>query len=147
MVHKTLSRRFGRDTSHRIAMFRNMSCSLIQYEIIKTTVLKAKELRRVVEPLITLAKTDSVANRRLASSRLCNKKAVRTLFEDLAPRFKERSGGYLRVIKAGYRNGDNAPLAYVSLVDYDPDKVTMDAAPAAKKEAPLSTAPVGSAEE
>ncbi len=151
MVHKRLTRRFGRDSSHRIAMFRNMSCSLIQHEIIKTTLLKAKELRRVVEPLITLAKQDSVANRRLASSRLCNKQAVRILFEDVGPRFAKRQGGYLRVIKAGFRPGDNAPLAYIAFVDYNPDTVVPTVSKA-KVKAPeqepevLSTAPIGAAE-
>jgi large subunit ribosomal protein L17 len=147
MVHKKLSRRFGRDTSHRIAMFRNMSCSLIQHEIIKTTLIKAKELRRVVEPLITLAKTDSVANRRLAASRLCNKNAVRVLFEDVGPRFSARAGGYLRIIKAGFRNGDNAPLAYISFVDYDPDAAAQSASSVVKEtKESLSTAPVSATE-
>ena len=149
MVHRKLSRKFGRDSSHRLAMFRNMSCSLIQHEIIKTTVLKAKELRRVVEPLICLAKNDSVSNRRLAASRLCNKRAVRTLFEDVGPRFKERAGGYLRIIKAGFRNGDNAPMAYVALVDYNPDAAAEAASEVSVKtkvKETLSAAPVGASE-
>jgi len=98
-------------------MFRNMTASLVQHEAIKTTVPKAKELRRVVEPLITLAKNDTVANRRLAFSRLRNKEAVRKLFEELGPRYRTRPGGYTRILKFGYRTGDNAPMAYVELVD------------------------------
>jgi large subunit ribosomal protein L17 len=135
-------------------MFRNMSCSLIQHEIIKTTVLKAKELRRVVEPLICLAKNDSVANRRLAVARLANKKAVKTLFEDVGPRLSERAGGYLRIIKAGFRHGDNAPMAYVALVDYNPDgpavvKTSAKSASKAKTKTAkpvVSEAPVGASE-
>ena len=98
-------------------MFKNMSAALIEHEIIKTTLIKAKELRRVAEPLITLAKQDSVANRRLAFSRLRDKATVGKLFETLGPRYKDRPGGYLRIMKCGYRNGDNAPMAYVELVD------------------------------
>jgi len=98
-------------------MFRNMTASLVEHEAIKTTVPKAKELRRVVEPLITLAKTDSVANRRLAFSRLRNKEAVRKLFEELGPRYNARPGGYMRILKFGLRAGDNAPMAFVELVD------------------------------
>jgi large subunit ribosomal protein L17 len=98
-------------------MFKNMAVSLIEHEIIKTTLPKAKELRRVAEPLITLAKEDSVANRRLAFSRTRSKEAVGKLFNELGPRYQERSGGYLRILKCGFRAGDNAPMAYVELVD------------------------------
>ncbi len=98
-------------------MFRNMACSLIEHEVIKTTLPKAKELRRVAEPLITLAKTDSVANRRLAFSRMGDKGAVGKLFGEIAPRYAERPGGYTRILKAGFRSGDAAPMAYIELVD------------------------------
>jgi len=117
MRHKKSGRKLGRNSSHRKAMFRNMAASLLRYETIKTTVPKAKELRRVVEPLITLAKEDGVANRRLAFSRLRDKEVVGKLFDDLGPRFKERPGGYLRILKTGPRTGDAAPMAIVQLVD------------------------------
>ncbi len=117
MRHRNSGRKFGRDSSHRAAMFRNMTASLVEHELIKTTLPKAKELRRVAEPLITLAKSDSVANRRLAFARLGNKKIVTKLFEELGPRYESRPGGYLRILKCGYRQGDNAPMAYVELVD------------------------------
>ncbi|MGX5175032.1 50S ribosomal protein L17 [Aliikangiella sp. IMCC44653] len=117
MRHRQSGRQLNRNSSHRQAMFRNMSVSLIEHELIKTTVAKAKELRRVVEPLITLAKEDSVANRRLAFSRTRSKAAVGKLFDELGPRFQERPGGYVRIIKAGFRAGDKAPVAYVELVD------------------------------
>jgi large subunit ribosomal protein L17 len=117
MRHKKSGRKLGRNSSHRKAMFRNMATSLVQHETIKTTVPKAKELRRVIEPLITLAKVDGVANRRLAFSRLRDKAAVGKLFSDLGPRFKERPGGYLRILKIGPRPGDAAPMAIVQLVD------------------------------
>jgi large subunit ribosomal protein L17 len=117
MRHRNSGRKFGRDSSHRVAMFRNMTASLVEHELIKTTLPKAKELRRVAEPLITLAKSDSVANRRLAFARLGNKKTVTKLFEELGPRYESRPGGYLRILKCGYRQGDNAPMAYVELVD------------------------------
>ena len=117
MRHRKSGRKLGRNSSHRKAMFRNMAASMIRHETIRTTVPKAKELRRVVEPLITLAKEDSVANRRLAFSRLRDKEAVGKLFTDLGPRFKERPGGYLRILKTGYRSGDKAPMAYIELVD------------------------------
>ncbi|TQV74776.1 50S ribosomal protein L17 [Aliikangiella marina] len=117
MRHRHSGRQLNRNSSHRQAMFRNMSVSLIEHELIKTTVAKAKELRRVVEPLITLAKEDSVANRRLAFSRTRSKAAVGKLFDELGPRYQERPGGYLRIIKAGFRAGDKAPIAYVELVD------------------------------
>lgn len=117
MRHRKSGRRLGRNSSHRKAMFRNMATSLVQHETIKTTLPKAKELRRVVEPLITLAKEDGVANRRLAFDRLRDKAAVGKLFSDLGPRFKERPGGYLRILKLGPRPGDAAPMAMVQLVD------------------------------
>lgn len=117
MRHRRSGRQLNRNSSHRQAMFRNMSISLIEHELIKTTVAKAKELRRVVEPLITLSKKDSVANRRLAFSRTRSKAAVGKLFDELGPRYQERPGGYLRIIKAGFRTGDKAPIAYVELVD------------------------------
>ena len=117
MRHRHSGRQLNRNSSHRKAMFRNMAVSLIQHEAIKTTLPKAKELRRVAEPLITLAKTDSVAKRRLAFSRLRDRDAVTKLFNELAPRFKDRPGGYLRILKCGYRQGDKAPMAYVELMD------------------------------
>jgi len=117
MRHRKSGRRLGRNSSHRKAMFRNMATSLVVHETIKTTLPKAKELRRVIEPLITLAKEDGVANRRLAFSRLRDKAAVGKLFSDLGPRFKERPGGYLRILKMGPRAGDAAPMALVQLVD------------------------------
>ncbi len=117
MRHRKSGRQLNRNSSHRQAMFRNMSISIIEHELIKTTLPKAKELRRVVEPLITLAKEDSVANRRLAFSRTRSKAAVGKLFDELGPRYQERPGGYLRIIKAGFRTGDKAPMAYVELVD------------------------------
>ena len=117
MHHRKSGRRLNRTSSHRKAMFSNMACSLLKHELIKTTVPKAKELRRFVEPLITLARNDSVANRRLAFSRLRDKAAVAKLFVTVAPRHKERPGGYLRVLKCGFRDGDNAPMAIVELSD------------------------------
>lgn len=117
MRHLNSGRRLGRTSSHRTAMFRNMVSSLLTREIICTTLAKAKELRRVAEPLITLAKNDSVAQRRLAFDRLRNKKAVATLFDIVGPRFKKRSGGYLRILKCGYRAGDCAPMAMVEMVE------------------------------
>ena len=117
MRHRKSGRRLGRNSSHRKAMFRNMAASLVHHETIKTTLPKAKELRRVVEPLITLAKEDGVANRRLAFDRLRDKAAVGKLFSDLGPRFKERPGGYLRILKMGPRPGDAAPMAIVQLVE------------------------------
>src|SRR5690554_6914051 len=117
MRHRHSGRQLNRNSAHRKAMFRNMTASLVEHEVIKTTVAKAKELRMVAEPLITLAKNDSVANRRLAFSRLRSKEAVGKLFTDLGPRYQARPSGYLRVLKAGYRAGDNAPMAYVELVD------------------------------
>jgi large subunit ribosomal protein L17 len=117
MRHRKSGRQLNRNSSHRQAMFRNMSISLVEHELIKTTLPKAKELRRVIEPLITLSKVDSVANRRLAFSRTRSKAAVGKLFDELGPRYQERPGGYLRIIKAGFRAGDKAPMAYVELVD------------------------------
>ena len=117
MRHRKSGRHFNRTSSHRQAMFKNMTVSLFEHEIIKTTLPKAKELRMVAEPLITLAKEDSVANRRLAFSRTRSKEAVGKLFNELGPRYQERTGGYLRILKCGYRAGDNAPMAYVELVD------------------------------
>ena len=115
MRHRNSGRRLGRNSSHRKAMFRNMATSMLKHETIKTTLPKAKELRRVVEPLITLAKEDSVANRRLAFDRLRDKEVVGKLFSDLGPRFKDRPGGYLRILKVGPRPGDAAPMAIVML--------------------------------
>ncbi len=117
MRHRKSGRKFNRNSSHRKAMFRNMSASLFEHEFIRTTLAKAKELRGKAEPLITLAKEDSVANRRLAFSRLRDREIVTKLFEELGPRYKERPGGYVRVLKCGFRPGDNAPMAYVELVD------------------------------
>lgn len=117
MRHRQSGRKLNRNSSHRKAMFRNMTASLVEHELIKTTLPKAKELRRYAEPLITLAKEDSVANRRLAFARLGNKAAVGKLFADVGPRFEGRPGGYLRVLKCGLRPGDKAPMAYVELVD------------------------------
>jgi len=110
-------RKLNRNSSHRKAMFRNMASSLFEHEIIKTTVPKAKELRRVAEPLITLAKEDSLAHRRLAFDRLRDRGVVTKLFNELGPRYVDRPGGYLRILKCGYRAGDQAPMAYVELVD------------------------------
>ena len=117
MRHRKSGRQLNRNSSHRKAMFRNMACSLIEHEVIKTTVPKAKELRRVAEPLITLAKEDSVANRRLAFSRTRRKDTVGKLFSELGPRYQDRPGGYTRILKAGFRTGDAAPMAYIELVD------------------------------
>ncbi|PCM42831.1 MULTISPECIES: 50S ribosomal protein L17 [Marinobacter] len=116
MRHRKSGRKFSRTSAHRKAMFRNMTASLVGHELIKTTLPKAKELRRVAEPLITLAKKDSVANRRLAFSRLRDDAAVAKLFDELGPRYNERPGGYLRILKCGFRAGDNAPMAFVELV-------------------------------
>ena len=117
MRHRKSGRKLNRNSAHRKAMFRNMAVSLFDHELIKTTLPKAKELRRVAEPLITLAKNDMVANRRLAFSRLRDKDVVKKLFEELGERYQERPGGYLRILKCGFRKGDNAPMAYVELVD------------------------------
>lgn len=117
MRHRKAGRHLNRTSSHRDAMFRNMANSLFRHELIKTTLAKAKELRRVAEPLITLAKTDSVRKRRLAFARLRDKEVVGKLFVELGPRYQARPGGYLRILKCGYRVGDAAPMAYVELVD------------------------------
>ncbi len=117
MRHRKAGRQLNRNSSHRKAMFRNMTASLIEHELIKTTLPKAKELRRVAEPLITMAKEDSVAKRRLVFARLRDDAAVGKLFTELGPRYKERPGGYLRILKCGYRPGDKAPMAFVELVD------------------------------
>ena len=117
MRHHNSGRQLNRNSSHRTAMFRNMSASLFRHEIIRTTLPKAKELRRVVEPMITTAKVDSVANRRLVFSRLRDKEMVGKLFAELGPRYESRPGGYIRILKCGYRPGDAAPMAYVELVD------------------------------
>lgn len=117
MRHRKSGRHLSRTSAHRKAMFQNMAVSLFEHELIKTTLPKAKELRRVAEPLITLAKVDSVANRRLAFARLRDKEAVGNLFTTLGPRYQARPGGYLRILKCGFRAGDNAPMAYVELVD------------------------------
>ena len=117
MRHKVAGRRLGRTTSHRKAAMQNMAVSLIKHELIRTTVPKAKELRRVAEPLITRAKADSVANRRIAFDRLRDRAAVQKLFQELGPRYNARPGGYLRILRCGFRPGDSAPMAYVELVD------------------------------
>ena len=117
MRHRYSGRKLNKTSSHKRAMFRNMTASLVEHELIKTTLPKAKELRRFAEPLITLAKDDSVANRRLVFDRLRNKEAVGKLFTDLGPRYQDRPGGYLRILKCGMRTGDNAPMAYVELLD------------------------------
>ena len=126
MRHRKSGRRLGRNSPHRKAMFRNMAASMLRHETIKTTLPKAKELRRVVEPLITLAKEDSVANRRLAFDRLRDKEAVGKLFSEIGPRFKERPGGYLRILKAGPRPGDAAPMAIVMMTEKAPEVVVED---------------------
>ena len=127
MRHQKSGRKLNRTSSHREAMFKNMAASLIKHELIRTTLPKAKEVRRVAEPLITLAKTDGVANRRLAFSRLRDKQAVGKLFVELGPRYRERPGGYLRILKCGFRPGDHAPMAYVELVDRPAKAAAVDA--------------------
>ena len=117
MRHRQSGRQLNRNSPHRTAMFRNMASSLFEHEIIKTTLVKAKELRTVAEPLITLAKKDSVANRRLVFDRTRNKEMVGKLFSELGPRYAERPGGYIRILKCGERAGDKAPMAFVELVD------------------------------
>ena len=117
MRHRHSGRQLNRNSSHRKAMFRNMSNSLFQHEMIRTTLPKAKELRRVAEPLITLAKSDSVSNRRLAFDRMRDREMVTKLFNELGPRYTDRPGGYVRILKAGFRAGDKAPMALVELVD------------------------------
>lgn len=132
MRHRRSGRQLNRNSSHREAMFKNMAASLFEHELINTTVPKAKELRRVVEPLITLAKEDNVANRRLAFARLRNKEMVCKLFEDLGPRNKERPGGYIRILKNGFRRDDNAPMAVVELVERESVKKIEATSPAKK---------------
>ena len=127
MRHRKSSRQLNRNSSHRKAMFSNMASSLVTHEVIKTTLPKAKELRRVIEPLITLAKIDSVANRRLAFARTRNNEVVAKLFNELGPRFSTRAGGYTRIMKCGVRTGDKAPMAYIELVDR-PESVVEEAA-------------------
>ena len=117
MRHRKTGRQLNRYSSHRKAMFQNMTVSLLRHEFIKTTLPKAKELRRMAEPFITMAKTDSVHKRRVAFNRLRDRDIVTKLFNDLGPRYQDRPGGYLRILKTGYRTGDNAPMAYVELVD------------------------------
>jgi large subunit ribosomal protein L17 len=140
MRHGHGLRKLNRTTSHRLAMLRNMTVSLLRHEEIKTTLPKAKELRRVVEPMITLGKKPSLANRRLAFDRLRDRSIVEKLFDDLGPRYAKRNGGYLRILKTGFRKGDNAPLALVSLMDR-PDLATGAQEPEKKKK------PVKKAEE
>src|SRR4030066_568985 len=122
MRHNNALRKLNRSSSHRAAMFRNMSNSLLRHEIIKTTLPKAKELRRYVEPVITLGKTPSLSNRRLAFNRLRDREIVTKLFSELGPRYVTRPGGYLRILKYGFRKGDNAPMALVELVDRPEDR-------------------------
>ena len=117
MRHRKSGRQLNRNSSHRKAMFQNMTVSLLQHEIIRTTLPKAKELRRITEPFITMAKTDSVHKRRVAFNRLRDRDTVTKLFNELGPRYQERPGGYLRILKAGYRSGDKAPMAYIEMVD------------------------------
>ena len=126
MRHNKSGRKLNRNSSHRKAMFSNMANSLFDHEIIKTTLPKAKELRRVAEPLITLAKSDSVSNRRSAFSKLRDKEIVGKLFNELAPRYKDRPGGYTRILKCGFRSGDSAPMAYIELVDRPEEAVAAD---------------------
>jgi len=130
MRHRLGLRKLNRTSSHRLAMLRNMTNSLLKHEVIKTTLPKAKELRRVVEPMITLGKTSTVANRRMAFNRLRDREIVTKLFDELGPRYAKRHGGYLRILKFGFRQGDNAPMALVELLDRPPELA--DAAEAAK---------------
>ncbi|MBF0218803.1 MAG: 50S ribosomal protein L17 [Gammaproteobacteria bacterium] len=127
MRHRNSGRQLNRNSSNRKAMFRNMASSLFRHELIRTTLPKAKELRRVAEPLITVAKIDGVANRRLVSARLRDEEIVAKLFNDLGPRYKERNGGYLRILKCGFRTGDKAPMAYVELIDRPITAAAVDA--------------------
>ena len=151
MRHRKSGRQLNRNSSHRKAMFSNMAASLIESEVIKTTLPKAKELRRVVEPLITLAKQDSVANRRLAFSRTRSKAAVGKLFAEFGPRYQDRPGGYTRILKCGFRAGDAAPMAYIELVgrpivseDMDEDYNSAQALAAGEETAPKETTAVES---
>ena len=149
MRHRKSGRQLNRNSSHRKAMFSNMAASLIESEVIKTTLPKAKELRRVVEPLITLAKEDSVANRRLAFSRMRSKSAVGKLFTEHGPRYQDRPGGYTRILKCGFRTGDAAPMAYIELVgrpiiadELDEDYANAQALPAAAETEEETVEPV-----
>jgi large subunit ribosomal protein L17 len=127
MRHRSGLRKLNRTSSHRLAMFRNMTVSLLRHEVIKTTLPKAKELRRVAEPILTLGKSPSLANRRLAFARLRDREMVTKLFDELGPRYAARNGGYLRVLKFGFRQGDNAPMALIELMDRPADSVAVDA--------------------
>lgn len=127
MRHRLGLRKLNRTSSHRLAMFRNMTVSLLRHEVIKTTLPKAKELRRVAEPILTLGKTPSLANRRLAFARLRDREMVGKLFDELGPRYAARNGGYLRVLKFGFRQGDNAPMALVELMDRPYEAVAVEA--------------------
>ncbi|MGQ0525310.1 MAG: 50S ribosomal protein L17 [Betaproteobacteria bacterium] len=138
MRHRHGLRKLNRTSSHRLAMLRNMTNSLLRHEVIKTTLPKAKELRRVVEPIITLGKKPSLANRRLAFNRLRDRDIVVKLFEELGPRYAKRNGGYLRILKFGFRKGDNAPMAYVELLDRP--EPTGDAEATPKEKAAAQTA-------
>ena len=127
MRHRSGLRKLNRTSSHRLAMFRNMTVSLLRHELIKTTLPKAKELRRVAEPILTLGKTPSLANRRLAFARLRDREMVTKLFDELGPRYAARNGGYLRILKFGFRQGDNAPMALIELMDRPADATAVDA--------------------
>jgi large subunit ribosomal protein L17 len=127
MRHRLGLRKLNRTSSHRLAMFRNMTVSLLRHELIKTTLPKAKELRRVAEPILTLGKTPSLANRRLAFARLRDREIVTKLFDELGPRYAARNGGYLRILKFGFRKGDNAPMALIELMDRPADATAVDA--------------------
>jgi large subunit ribosomal protein L17 len=127
MRHRLGLRKLNRTSSHRLAMFRNMTVSLLRHELIKTTLPKAKELRRVAEPILTLGKTPSLANRRLAFARLRDREMVTKLFDELGPRYAARNGGYLRILKFGFRQGDNAPMALIELMDRPADATAVDA--------------------
>ena len=126
MRHRLGLRKLNRTSSHRLAMFRNMTVSLLRHELIKTTLPKAKELRRVAEPILTLGKTPSLANRRLAFSRLRDREMVTKLFDELGPRYAARNGGYMRILKFGFRKGDNAPMAMIELMDRPADAIAID---------------------
>jgi large subunit ribosomal protein L17 len=127
MRHRSGLRKLNRTSSHRLAMFRNMTVSLLRHEVIKTTLPKAKELRRVAEPILTLGKNPSLANRRLAFARLRDREMVTKLFDELGPRYAARNGGYLRVLKFGFRQGDNAPMALIELMDRPAEATAVDA--------------------
>jgi len=128
MRHRLGLRKLNRTSSHRLAMFRNMAVSLLRHEVIKTTLPKAKELRRVAEPILTLGKNPSLANRRLAFSRLRDREMVTKLFDELGPRYAARNGGYLRILKFGFRKGDNAPMALIELMDRPDEATAVDVA-------------------